>query len=52
MSLAGLLPARWRADADLLRAALDGEARAVKVLVDRLMPQGHAMAWRLLGCRQ
>lgn len=47
MSLAELIPARWRADAELLAAALEGNQRAVATLVDRLMPRAHAMAWRL-----
>lgn len=51
MSLAALLPASWRADATLLAAALDGDRRAVAALVDRLAPQGHALAWRLTGSR-
>ncbi len=49
MNLGALLPARWRADADLLAAALAGDQHAVQVLVDRLMPSAHALAWRLTG---
>ena len=47
--LVGLLPQAWRTEETLLRQALTGERGASEELVRRLLPQAHALAWRLTG---
>lgn len=50
-ALDGLLPRAWRSDAALLQQAHAGTRAASDELVRRLLPQAHAVAWRLTGNR-
>jgi RNA polymerase sigma-70 factor (ECF subfamily) len=49
--LGDLLPRNWRSDAALLLQAHAGARTASDELVGRLLPQAHALAWRLTGNR-
>lgn len=40
---------RWKADYDLFARAKRGEVVALRGMLDRLAPKGHALAWRLLS---
>jgi RNA polymerase sigma-70 factor (ECF subfamily) len=44
-----MIPTQWRDDAHLLKGAVDGDQKAAAALVGRLMPQAHALAWRMTG---
>lgn len=44
-----MIPNGWRDDASLLKRAAAGDRSSATVLVQRLMPPGHALAWRMTG---
>jgi len=44
-----MIPNSWRDDAALLKRASGGDREASAALVRRLMPAGHALAWRMTG---